>query len=136
MAHHKRRKPKSSRAGCLYCKPHKHQGAKDCFDSKTVQEQRELQDEIPPGPRKSRRKNRRWWCGGKEGRPHEPAWIDRGRWWHSRSGPPRYHSEWTLCCQKCGKHLGLVSRWGKRKVIVYYKFPGWERFQDGPSEVS
>lgn len=25
MAHHKRRRPKSSRAGCLLCKPHKHQ---------------------------------------------------------------------------------------------------------------
>ena len=25
MAHHKRRKPKSRRSGCLYCKPWKHQ---------------------------------------------------------------------------------------------------------------
>ena len=28
MAHHKRKKPKSSRAGCLLCKPHKRQGAR------------------------------------------------------------------------------------------------------------
>lgn len=28
MAHHKRRRPKSRRAGCLHCKPHKHQRAK------------------------------------------------------------------------------------------------------------
>ena len=27
MAHHKRKKPKSTRAGCLLCKPHKRQGA-------------------------------------------------------------------------------------------------------------
>lgn len=27
MAHHKRRRPKSARAGCLLCKPHKRQGA-------------------------------------------------------------------------------------------------------------
>lgn len=27
MAHHKRRGPKSTRAGCLLCKPHKRQGA-------------------------------------------------------------------------------------------------------------
>lgn len=27
MAHHKRKGPKSSRAGCLLCKPHKRQGA-------------------------------------------------------------------------------------------------------------
>ncbi len=26
--HHKRKKPKSSRAGCLLCKPHKRQGSK------------------------------------------------------------------------------------------------------------
>lgn len=25
MAHHKRRRPKSRRAGCLFCKGHKHQ---------------------------------------------------------------------------------------------------------------
>ena len=27
MAHHKRKGPKSARAGCLLCKPHKRQGA-------------------------------------------------------------------------------------------------------------
>jgi len=27
MAHHKRKKPKSGRAGCLLCKPYKRQGA-------------------------------------------------------------------------------------------------------------
>jgi hypothetical protein len=27
MAHHKRGRPKSTRAGCLLCKPHKRQGA-------------------------------------------------------------------------------------------------------------
>lgn len=28
MAHHKRKGPKSTRRGCLLCKPHKHQGSK------------------------------------------------------------------------------------------------------------
>lgn len=28
MAHHRRKGPKSTRAGCLMCKPHKRQGAK------------------------------------------------------------------------------------------------------------
>ncbi len=28
MANHKRRRPKSRRAGCLWCKPHKHQRVK------------------------------------------------------------------------------------------------------------
>ena len=27
MAHHKRRRPKNTRAGCLLCKPHKMNGA-------------------------------------------------------------------------------------------------------------
>ena len=29
MAHHKRRRPKNRRAGCLLCKSHKANGAKD-----------------------------------------------------------------------------------------------------------
>lgn len=27
MAHHKRRRPKHQRGGCLFCKSHKHEGA-------------------------------------------------------------------------------------------------------------
>jgi hypothetical protein len=37
---HKRKRPKSGRAGCLMCKPHKHQRAKDSSGSQTVQELR------------------------------------------------------------------------------------------------
>jgi len=37
MAHHKRGRPKSSRAGCLLCKPHKHQGRKKTARSKRAQ---------------------------------------------------------------------------------------------------
>jgi hypothetical protein len=33
---HKRKKPKSGRAGCLLCKPHKDQRAKDTNAAKTV----------------------------------------------------------------------------------------------------
>lgn len=40
MAHHKRRRPKSTRAGCLCCKPHKDQRRKDCEESQTWQERR------------------------------------------------------------------------------------------------
>jgi hypothetical protein len=29
MAHHKRKRPKNQRNGCLMCKPHKMNGAKD-----------------------------------------------------------------------------------------------------------
>jgi len=29
MAHHKRRRPKNARAGCLFCKPHKANHGKD-----------------------------------------------------------------------------------------------------------
>lgn len=28
MAHHKRKGPKSTRSGCIHCKPHKHQAEK------------------------------------------------------------------------------------------------------------
>lgn len=37
---HKRRKRKSARAGCLMCKPYKHQAEKDRFDAQTEQEKK------------------------------------------------------------------------------------------------
>ena len=43
---HKRRRPKSTRAGCLMCKPHKANGIKGGFKAQTRQEQKaiELED--------------------------------------------------------------------------------------------
>ena len=38
MAHHKRKGPKSTRAGCLFCKPHKSQATKDTNGARTRQE--------------------------------------------------------------------------------------------------
>lgn len=38
--HHKRGRPKSSRAGCLMCKPWKHQGASGSRSAQTEQELR------------------------------------------------------------------------------------------------
>ena len=38
MGNHKRKKPKSSRAGCLSCKPHKHQRGKNGKPAQTKQE--------------------------------------------------------------------------------------------------
>jgi len=40
MANHKRRRPKSTRAGCLLCKPHKHQCAKGSLAAQSRQERR------------------------------------------------------------------------------------------------
>lgn len=40
MAHHKRGRPKSVRAGCLLCKPHKGNGAKARHCNQTSQEKR------------------------------------------------------------------------------------------------
>lgn len=42
---HKRGKPKSARAGCLMCKPHKANEFKDCFQYQTRQEQKAIIDE-------------------------------------------------------------------------------------------
>ena len=131
MAHHKRRRPKSSRSGCLFCKPYKHQRAKDSFNSQPVQEQRELLLERPGTPaRKSRRKGT--WCRGKEGVPHRPQWIDEGYWWHDCRGVCLgYHTDWVLRCESCRKKLAWVSKWGKSRVHIE-KFPGWEDFKDAP----
>ena len=38
--HHKRKRPKSTRSGCLMCKYWKHQGLKDCENMQTWQERR------------------------------------------------------------------------------------------------
>jgi len=40
MAHHKRRRPKNARAGCLMCKRHKANGMKGKLENQTQQEQR------------------------------------------------------------------------------------------------
>lgn len=37
---HKRRKVKSRRAGCLFCKFHKHQRAKDSEENRTLQDRK------------------------------------------------------------------------------------------------
>jgi hypothetical protein len=46
MAHHKRRRPKSSRAGCLLCKMHKHQRLPRIPRSKRAQI--EVKDSLDP----------------------------------------------------------------------------------------
>lgn len=40
---HKRRRPKNRRAGCLYCKPHKMNGAKN---KDRAREMRKMQDPV------------------------------------------------------------------------------------------
>ncbi len=40
MAHHKRKGPKSTRAGCMLCKPHKRQGAKHVHRAKEAARRR------------------------------------------------------------------------------------------------
>ena len=39
---HKRKRPKSSRAGCLMCKPHKHQRVKGGKSAQTRQEKKAI----------------------------------------------------------------------------------------------
>lgn len=55
MGHHKRRRPKSTRAGCLMCKPWKKNGAKGGLKAQTWQErksrlsEKEQLQELEPG---------------------------------------------------------------------------------------
>lgn len=42
MAHHKRKRPKNRRAGCLHCKPHKMNGAKDVLKPRDRREKERL----------------------------------------------------------------------------------------------
>lgn len=43
MPHHKRKRPKSSRAGCLQCKPHKLQRGKNGAKCPRIAVQRQMQ---------------------------------------------------------------------------------------------
>jgi hypothetical protein len=45
MAHHKRRKPKHQRAGCILCKPHKDERVKRSKDTQKPSVRRKLQPE-------------------------------------------------------------------------------------------
>jgi len=89
MAHPKRRRPKNRRAGCLYCKPHKHQRAKDSFESQTTQEKKAILAE----------RGDRQWSSAKD-RPYsiqersldpdgKPSTIWGGEW----STHKRYHTK-------------------------------------------
>jgi hypothetical protein len=43
--HHKRKRPKDRRAGCLFCKPHKAVRSKDREESQTLQERKARESE-------------------------------------------------------------------------------------------
>ena len=93
-------RPKSSRAGCLMCKPHKFTG-----------EEKAKYEDPPDAPRKnSRKKNRRKWCRGKVGVEHKPKWVvDPSRYLDFKTGrpPENPENEYQIYeCESCGKHLG------------------------------
>lgn len=52
---HKRKRPKNQRAGCLLCKPHKHQAEKDTLGNQTLQEKKgriaETEQKVPANVR-------------------------------------------------------------------------------------
>lgn len=45
MGHHKRKRPKDRRGGCLFCKPHKSNANKDRKTEQTMQERRACEAE-------------------------------------------------------------------------------------------
>lgn len=47
--HHKRRRPKNRRAGCLFCKPHKANGTKGTEGARRLPERRARFDEREAG---------------------------------------------------------------------------------------
>lgn len=140
---HKRGRPKSSRAGCLLCKPHKHQATKDTGEAMTAPARRaadrtseeilslqegrigpilSLQEGEIGAPHRSRRglKNLRRWCRGREGVPHECSWVDERTW--LRRWPKTTWLPQILECRACGKHIdhrylcrlcGGVMKWSQ-----------------------
>lgn len=88
MANFKRGRRKNARAGCLYCKPHKHQRAKDSFESQTRQEQLALTAEQPERHRKKGGKRKRWAIEVQQVCTQERAdWLNE-RWSGQRTFKP------------------------------------------------
>lgn len=71
MAHYKRGRAKSARSGCLHCKPHKHQRAKDKLQSQPTAVQRVLLGEQADAREHQRHASRR--------KPFAIEWRRMGR---------------------------------------------------------
>lgn len=99
--HHKRKRPKNSRAGCLMCKPWKVNGA-PTVDQLKPSENRLVQDDEPrPSHQRS---DRRRWCRGKVGVEHELVCMTYQEA-KGALGRFRLASERFLVCKVCGKEL-------------------------------
>ena len=114
--HHKRKRPKNSRAGCLMCKHWKVNGAPADTQLKPS-ENRQIQDD-EPRPRRQRADRRRW-CRGKVGVEHELVCMT----YEQAKGAPgrtRKENERFLVCRRCGKELEHYWGYGGPK-----KKPDW-----------
>ena len=114
--HHKRKRPKSRRAGCLMCKPHKVSGSKLSYQLKPS-ENRPIQPE-EGRPAHRHRPSRRRWCRGKEGVEHELVCMTMQQ---AKGKPELGHrqAERFLVCKVCGKELEHF--WG----LASQKAPDW-----------
>ena len=99
---HKRKRPKSRRAGCLGCKPWKVSGSK-LSEQLKPSEQRAVQPEEGRHGKKHRA-SRVKWCRGKEGVLHQPVCMT----YEQAKGLPRFARQAVdrfLVCKACGKVL-------------------------------
>lgn len=119
MSNFKRGRPKHQRAGCLCCKPHKDERAGN--QASLTHQELTTQENVAG----KRRPNRRKWCKGKAGVPHQPKWEDLRR------------QKGYLCfrCQICGKELDSLwsYRWlpslnkEKDRFLQVLQDNGWPR---------
>lgn len=125
--HHKRRRPRNSRAGCKLCKPWKISGY-NSFDQLKPSEQRSLQpEENPPPPR--RKASRTKWCKGKVGVPHQLVCMTyeetkgkiQNHTHYKPEGLAHKKSERFLVCTVCGKELSHYWGWSKE----FAPLPAW-----------
>lgn len=94
-------RPKSSRAGCRMCKPHKLTGEEKV-------KYNDPPDESNLRTARRAKKNRKKWCRGREGVPHKPEWIsDKDRNLNFRTGRPQISDiDYQIyVCSNCGKKL-------------------------------
>jgi hypothetical protein len=132
MGHHKRKRPKHRRAGCLMCKAHKDERGKNGFGAQSRQEQRarvaERYDEFDFGPGPASRKQRK-------GKPYtiEVRWLAS---WMRESG----WSVWKRYARPRDRDNALralrhkASRWPGKDIYTFRAGPAPDDVEkEGPT---
>jgi hypothetical protein len=77
-------------------------------------------------PKHKSSKNTRKWCKGKEGKEHNPIWVDKSKY--------EFHYRYEYVCQTCQKILGSYWEWKEGSSLYKHGSLYYERPTIGSSE--